>query len=271
MKYNYTPCYLKGMSHMNINQKYFQGKYRIINKNNLAKNCYDFTIHCPEIANIASVGQFAHILADGFSLRRPISICEIDKNNGTIRIVFEIRGEGTEVISKLTDLIDIIAPLGNGFTLLDKKKKAIVVGGGIGVPPLLEVTKHYDDPIAIIGFRSANAVILYDDFSKISNTILCTDDGTMGLKGFVTIALEEQLKDNSADIIYACGPHPMLKGIITLAQQYDVSCEVSLEERMGCGVGACLVCACKAVKNGKEYFAHVCKDGPAFKAEEVIL
>lgn len=254
---------------------YLNGKYRIVKKSAIAKNIYDFTVLCPDIADIAECGQFAHIKVDGFSLRRPISICEVDREKGTLRFVFEIRGEGTSELSKLNEnsLMDIIAPLGHGFTLLEKDKKAIVVGGGIGVPPMLQTAKHYgENATAIIGFRSANAVILKEDFEKIgAQTMLCTDDGTMGRKGFVTEALKERLESGNADIIYACGPKGMLKGIVELADKYNVRCEVSLEERMGCGVGACLVCACKTVKDGKEFYSHVCKDGPVFPADEVIL
>ncbi len=255
--------------------EYIQGNYRISKKQNIAINCYDFTIECPEIAKIAQAGQFAHVKVNGFTLRRPISICEVDRENGTIRIVFEVRGEGTKVMADLNvnTLIDIIAPLGKGFSLLDKSKKAIVIGGGIGVPPMLEVAKHYaQNATAIIGFRSANAVILNDDFKNVqANVMLCTDDGTMGQKGYVTSSLTNRLENGDADIIYACGPHMMLKGIIELAEKYNIRCEVSLEERMACGVGACLGCACKTVKDGNEYFAHVCKDGPVFDAKEVIL
>lgn len=252
-----------------------QGQYPIIKKENIAKNCYDFTVKCPDIAEGAVAGQFVHIKAEGFTLRRPISICEINKSEGTIRVIFEVRGDGTEKIANLNigSTMDIIAPLGNGFTLLDKTKKAIVVGGGIGVPPMVEVAKHYGkNATAIIGFRSANAVILNDDFKNIgSNVMLCTDDGTMGIKGYVSTALEERLKNDKADIIYACGPKMMLKSVIELADKYNVLCEVSLEERMACGVGACLGCACKTVKNGKEHMSHVCKDGPVFSSKEVIL
>lgn len=254
---------------------YKQGLYRIIKKQNIAKDCYDFTIYCPGIASVAQAGQFAHVKVNGFSLRRPISICEIDKINNTIRIVFEIRGEGTKVMSNLNEdmFIDIIAPLGHGFTLLQKDKKAIVIGGGIGVPPMVEVAKHYgENATAIIGFRSANAVILNNDFIKNgANTIVCTDDGTIGQKGFVTVSLEKHLQNEKADIIYACGPKAMLKGIIEIADKYSIQCEVSLEERMACGVGACLGCACKTIKNGEEHFSHVCKNGPVFNSKEVVL
>lgn len=255
--------------------EYKQGLYRIIKKQSIAKDCYDFTIYCPEIADITQAGQFAHVKVNGFSLRRPISICEVDKINNTIRLVFEVRGEGTKVMSNFNEdmFIDIIAPLGHGFTLLQEDKKAIVIGGGIGVPPMVEVAKHYGkNATAIIGFRSSNAVILNNDFIKYGvNTIVCTDDGTMGQKGFVTVSLEQHLQNEKADIIYACGPKGMLKGIIEIANKYSIRCEVSLEERMACGVGACLGCACKTVKNGEEHFLHVCKNGPVFDSKEVVL
>lgn len=255
--------------------KYVQGEYRVVSKKNLAKNVFDFTIDSKDIADLAQAGQFVHIKVDGFMLRRPISICEVNKENGTIRFVFEIRGEGTEKLSQVNkgDNLDVMGPLGKGFTILPADKKAVVVGGGIGVPPMVEVAKNYgENATAIIGFRSANAVILDEDFKNMgANLMLCTDDGTMGRKGFVTEALKERLEQGKVDIIQACGPHMMLKGVVALANEYGVPCEVSLEERMGCGVGACLVCACKTVKDGKEYLSHVCKDGPVFKAEDVIL
>ncbi|MEG0571203.1 MAG: dihydroorotate dehydrogenase electron transfer subunit [Oscillospiraceae bacterium] len=253
---------------------YIQALFPITKKSNLSKNCYSFTIKCPEIASIAQPGQFVHIKADGFMLRRPISICEIDKTLETIRIVLEIRGEGTEKIADLREgeLIDMIGPLGNGFSLLDRSKKIIAIGGGIGTPPMLEIAKRYNNSTAIIGFRNASAVILADDFKSYGiDTHICTDDGTMGFHGYVTTALSKQLEIEKPDIIFACGPHLMLKGIIEIANKNNIKCEVSLEERMGCGVGACLVCACKTVKNGEEYFAHVCKDGPVFDSKEVLL
>ncbi len=253
---------------------YTQGKYLIIDKKTIAKGMFDMTILCNEVALNARAGQFVHIKAPSFSMRRPISICEVDKEKETLRIVFEVRGKGTEEISQLNigDTIDMIAPLGNGFTLLSNDKKAITIGGGIGAPPMLEVAKYYgENCTAISGFRSASIVILEDDFKKIgANTIVCTDDGTYGKKGFVTEALKESIKTQKPDIIYACGPRPMLKAISEIASENNIECEVSLEERMGCGVGACLVCACKTKKNGEEHMSHVCKDGPVFNSKEVV-
>ena len=157
--------------------QYFQGKYPIISKKTLAKEIYDMEILCPDVAEEAQAGQFVNIKADGYMLRRPISICGIDKNKGILRVVFEVRGKGTKVISMLRegDMIDIVAPLGgHGFELLPKGKKAVIIGGGIGNPPMLEIAKHYGaDGTAISGFRNAAAVILQSDFAKTgAETIL---------------------------------------------------------------------------------------------------
>ncbi|MBR1738698.1 MAG: dihydroorotate dehydrogenase electron transfer subunit [Ruminococcus sp.] len=254
---------------------YRQGKYRITEKRNPAKGIFDIDILCPEIAELAQPGQFAQVAAEGFFLRRPISICEIDKARGTIRLVFEIRGKGTEKLSELNrdSLIDIIAPLGKGFTVLPEGKKCICVGGGIGVPPMVGIAAKYGaNAIAISGFRNMAAVILQEDFDRNGNsTILCTDDGSAGRKGFVTDALSDAIKEEKPDIIYACGPMPMLKGVAAIAKENGIECQVSLEQRMACGVGACLVCVCKTVKNGEEFNSHVCKDGPVFDSREVVF
>lgn len=166
----------------------------------------------------------------------------------------------------------MLAPLGHGFTVDESFKKVVLVGGGIGTPPMMPLAKIYGKKATVIsGFRSAEAVILQEDFKKTgAETILCTDDGTTGRKGFVTEPLKELLEQGSIDAVYACGPMPMLKNIASLADEANVYCEVSLEERMGCGIGACLVCACKTKKDGEEHFAHVCKNGPVFNAKEVI-
>lgn len=255
--------------------KYTQGKYIIIKKIAIAKQMYSFDILCPEVAEIAQPGQFVHIKVDGFTLRRPISICEINREKGTLRIVFEIRGEGTAAIANLNEgsLVDMLAPLGHGFTVNPDFKKVILIGGGIGTPPMLPLAQIYGEKATVItGFRSAGAVILEDDFKRTNaETIVCTDDGTFGIHGFVTQPFETLLGSGDVDAVYACGPMPMLKGISALCNEKGVKlCEISLEERMACGIGACLGCACKTKKNDEEYFAHVCKEGPVFNAEEVV-
>lgn len=255
--------------------KYTQGKYPILSKKTLAKEIYDLTILCPDVAEIAQAGQFVNVKAEGFMLRRPISICSINKEKGTIRIIFEVRGDGTKEMSKLSegDMIDIVAPLGGGSFRLEEYKTAVIIGGGIGVPPMLAVAEKFGaNGTVISGFRNAAAVILQEDFQDAgSETILCTDDGSAGKKGFVTDALNEVLQNKKPEVIYACGPKIMLKKIVEIAKAQGIPCQVSLEERMGCGVGACLVCACRTIRNGEEYYAHVCKDGPVFDSEEVIF
>lgn len=254
--------------------KYTQGNYIISQKTAIARNIFSYTVLCPEIARIAAPGQFVHIRANGFTLRRPISICGIDPEKGTLRIVFEIRGEGTDAISRLNtgDCIDMLAPLGHGFTIDPNFNKVVLIGGGIGTPPMLPLARIFGEKAVVIsGFRNASAAILQDDFARTgAQTILCTDDGSAGIHGFVTQPLGDLLKSEKIDAVYACGPTPMLKNIAAMCLESGIFCEISLEERMACGIGACLGCACKTKRNDEEYFAHVCKDGPVFKAEEVL-
>jgi len=254
---------------------YRQGKYPIIARRTLAKGIFDIEIYCPEIAAEAKAGQFVQAAAEGFFLRRPISICDINKENGSIRLVFEVRGKGTDKLSELNrgSLIDIIAPLGNGFKVLEKGKKCVCIGGGIGTPPMLGIAKEYGENATVIsGFRNMAAVILQEDLRSCgAHTILCTDDGSAGRKGFVTDALTQILANEKPDIIYACGPMIMLKNITKMAADSGIFCQVSLEQRMACGVGACLVCVCRTVKDGEDFNSHVCKDGPVFDSREVVF
>lgn len=255
---------------------YFCSKYRILDKQKIAADTYSYIISCPEAAAAAKAGQFVHIRAEGYTLRRPISICEIDRSKGTIRIVFEVRGGGTDKMSQLSvgDDIDMIAPLGNGFTIkeIPENKNVIVVGGGIGVPPMCGVTSCYKNVKAIIGFRSKDKVILEEDLKRLgADVTVCTDDGSYGYNGVVTNPLEEELKKGIAAMIYACGPTPMLKAVVNSAKKYNIPCEVSLEQRMACGVGACVGCACNINRNGENLVLRVCKDGPVFNGEEVVF
>lgn len=245
----------------------------ITEREEIARGVFDFRIYCPEICSKALPGQFCHIGVPGFSLRRPISICGIDKERGELRVVFEVRGEGTRALSQLTkgENIDLLAPLGKGFTLLPADKRAAVIGGGIGVPPLLEVARHYRDNCnAVLGFRDREHVLLDLDFASVCDTVTCTDDGSYGVEGTVLPALESLLQGCALDIIYACGPRPMLREAAALAARYGVRMQVSMEERMGCGVGACLTCSCKIHGNGGEQYARVCKDGPVFESADII-
>lgn len=254
---------------------YLQGLFPILKKSALCKDTYSFTVAAPEIAALAAEGMFVHIRAAGHTLRRPISICEIDKSAGTLRLVLEVRGSGTAEIAGLSEgeNIDIMGPLGNGFGLVPAGRKVALVGGGIGTPPLLALAAHYgSDCTAILGYRDLSRAILLEDFEKhCAKTIVATEDGSRGVKGYVTAPLLELIAADKPDIIYACGPTPMLEAVAAAANENGIECQLSIEERMACGVGACLVCACKIARENGVQTLHVCKDGPVFSAKEVVF
>ncbi len=263
------------MGRMKHSMKYDTQFCRLLRKIERRPGIFDFTVENREFAAEAQPGQFAHLLVPGKPLRRPISICDADPWQGILRLVFQVRGEGTEILSRFKEgqYLDILAPLGHGFTLGASSRKAVFVGGGIGVPPLLFAAKPFGkNATVILGFRNKDAVILKEDFERAGcRVILCTDDGSAGLHGLVIEPLKEVL-EQPKDVVFACGPTPMLKGVAKEAKDRGVACQLSLEERMGCGVGACLVCACKIKKaGGEETYLHVCKDGPVFSAEEVLF
>lgn len=252
-----------------------QGVFPIVKKTRLTDTAFDIWVAAQGVAQHARAGQFVGIICDGKPLRRPISICEIDAVNGAIRLVFEIRGAGTQWLAQQEkgDKLDILGPLGNGFPTFDKETKAVFVGGGIGVPPLLETCRPYGkNADAFLGFRSReNQILLHDFQSSCRNVQVATEDGTMGIKGYVTDALRARLESEPCDVVLACGPKPMLKAVSALAEAFGVDCYVSLEERMGCGVGACLVCSCGIREtDGGTHYKRVCKDGPVFHAQEVV-
>ena len=237
-------------------------------KYQLTPTIYDFRLKNEELAELTRPGQFVHILIPGKTLRRPISVCDVE--NGEIRIVFEVRGEGTAILAECNtgSLINIIAPLGNGFET-DKTKKTVFIGGGIGVPPMLYSAKNGGEGSVVInGFRDKSAVILSKDFRSTGLRVIeTTDNGSYGIHGFVTEPLKEVIAD--MDRVCACGPMPMLKNIAKIAKEFNKPCFVSLEQRMACGVGACLGCAV-AIKDGDSIrYKHVCKEGPVFSGEEV--
>lgn len=243
----------------------------VLSRRELAPGIVDYQVSCPELAAQALPGQFVHIRVPGYTLRRPISICRIDKAAGTIRLVMEVRGEGTAILSQVEEggALDLLGPLGNGFSLPAPGARVIVVGGGIGVPPLLGVAAQLGEKaIAVLGFRNKDAVILEEDFQAAgAKTFIATDDGSYGHHGLVT----DLCQDQGFDCVMACGPAPMLKAVKALAEQRGVPCYVSVEERMACGIGACLGCAVALNKeDGTPYFGHVCKDGPVFESHRVV-
>lgn len=253
---------------------YQQGLYPILIKKELNPGFFDLRLDVSSAEHRPQPGQFAHILCGEKVLRRPISICDYQPDTGMLRLVFEVRGEGTLWLSQRQagEALDVLFPIGHGFELGSSEQKTVVIGGGIGVPPLLYAARHYEkNTDAILGFRNESACILVDDFRQTTDqTLVSTDDGSVGHHGLVTDLLAKRLKEKPCDLILACGPLPMLKGIAALAQQHDVACQVSLEERMGCGIGACLGCACRTKTPQGETYTHVCKNGPVYRAEEVV-
>ncbi|MDR0288204.1 MAG: dihydroorotate dehydrogenase electron transfer subunit [Clostridiales bacterium] len=233
----------------------------------LTEDIFQVTIDVSSFKEKPLPGQFLNIkcgLGLEAFLRRPISIYDFDPIKDELNFVFQIRGKGTAILAKTKkgDLLDIMGPLGTNFYISDKKCNIAVVGGGIGIFPLYYLMKEsrLTKNRCYLGFRSKDAVILEDEFAAVSDLTVSTDDGSYGKKGFVTELLAAELKSGyRPDIIYTCGPEPMMMGVVKLAEQYGIKCQLSLEGRMGCGIGACLVCACR-LKGGE--YGHVCKDGP---------
>jgi dihydroorotate dehydrogenase electron transfer subunit len=253
-------------------KKYDVRSCTILNKKRLAEDVYDITVEAGELAGVARPGQFAQIAVPGKTLRRPISICGIDRGNRTLRFVFQVRGEGTAILAgfRQGDALDILAPLGNGFDLGDPSRRALFVGGGIGLPPLLGAAKPFrGNAVVAAGFRNGDTVILKEDFETCGCEMrIATDDGSFGHHGLVT----ELLDGLSFDAVFACGPLPMLRAVCALAKERGVPCQVSMEERMACGIGACLGCAVKLRgPDGAAYYGHVCKDGPVFDSSVLFL
>jgi len=245
----------------------------------LAKSIYKMTIKSDYVSQNAMPGQFVNVkCCEGINalLRRPISICKVDKDRNTFDIVFQIKGIGTKYLSQKSvgSDIDLVAPLGTGFDIDTKNKKIAVVGGGIGIFPLFYILREIKDAEkrSYLGFRNKDFVVLLDEFRSNCNELnISTDDGSMGYKGLVTDILEKDIKTCGLDIIYTCGPMPMIKKVVEIAHKNNIKCQVSMEQRMGCGIGACLVCACKTKKEDGWQYSHVCKDGPVFWSDEVIF
>lgn len=249
--------------------KYDVRKYPLMSNSEIADGIFDMRLKYDNNALPALCGQFAHVYVPSKTLRRPISICNVD--NGIMRLVYQVKGEGTRLMSQMKkgEDVDLLAPLGNGFKIKNGKRYCLI-GGGIGVPPMLYTAKQTENPLVITGFRNKSLVILQDDFKKAgAELVLVTDDGSAGERGFVTDILKNRI--NEIDEVCACGPTPMLKAVADLCREFSKPCQISLEERMACGIGACLGCAVKVISDGKEVMHHVCKNGPVFNAEEVVF
>ena len=239
-----------------------QSIFSIVKNEKIANDVYLMVLK-GDTSDITAPGQFVNIKLDGLYLRRPISVCDYD--NETLTLIYKAVGRGTEMMSEMTaGELDILTGLGNGYTIDDTSDKVLVIGGGVGVPPMYnlakELKKSGKEVIAILGFNSASDVFFEKEFSDVcDNVYVTTADGSYATKGFVT----DVLGDLSYDYFYTCGPEPMLKAL------YDstvTSGQFSFEERMGCGFGACMGCSCKTKYGNK----RICKDGPVLVKEEII-
>ena len=243
---------------------YKKDKYKIKSNKQIAKDVYEMILE-GSTEYISKPGQFINIELDQFYLRRPISICEY--GDKYIKIIYKVVGEGTEYLSSLNigKELDILTGLGNGFDTTKSGEKPLLIGGGVGTPPMYQLCKNLinerKDVTVVLGFNSKDDVFYEEEFKKLGAKVyITTVDGSYGQKGFVTDAIKVL---NNYTYFYACGPKPMLKAVY---DETKTSGELSFEERMGCGVGACMGCTCKTKSGSK----RICLNGPILKKEEVI-
>ena len=245
----------------------------VYSQEELAPEIYSMWI-TTEAAKEARPGQFISVYSKDGSrlLPRPISICEADADEGRLRIVYRIAGVGTKEFSSFEsgDSIEIMGPLGNGFP--QEGENVFLIGGGIGIPPMLELAKNLNcEKQMVLGYRDEN-LFLKDEFEAYGEVFVATEDGSVGTKGNVLDAIREN--GLTADVMYACGPTRMLRALKQYAEQHNIRCYVSLEEKMACGIGACLACVCQSKEVDHHSNVHnkrICKDGPVFLAQEVDL
>lgn len=253
---------------------------KLVKKEQLKQDIFKFSVEAKNMAQNSKPGNFVEIKVSDTTepfLRRPISIYNVDKENGIIEFIFQVKGKGTEILAKKSegDLIDIIGPLGNGTFKFENFKKIAIIGGGIGIFPLYELAKNAKEVADVnvyLGFRNKELVVLEEEFSKVSNKLtITTDDGSYKTKGFAINEMKKDIEEEKVDCIYACGPLPMLKAVREYAIQENIPCQISLEEKMGCGIGACLGCAVRLANTEEPKYLHVCKAGPVFEAKDVEI
>ena len=248
----------------------------VISQDCIAKDIYSLWLKTDKIAAQARPGQFVSVYCNdgGHLLPRPISLCEINQEKGTLRLVYRVVGKGTEMFAALKagDSVEVLGPLGNGFPMEEAEgKRVFLIGGGIGVPPMLETAKQLKgEPVLVMGYR--DELFPTDEMKKAGELVIATEDGSAGTKGNVLDAIREN--DLKADMIFACGPKPMLRALKAYGLENNIPCYVSMEERMACGVGACLGCVCQSTEvddHSQVKNKRVCKDGPVFLSTEVEL
>lgn len=251
----------------------------LVKKEKVIDGIYKFSVKSPEIAKEAKAGQFLEIKVSETGepfLRRPISIFNIDGE--IVEFIFQVKGKGTELLAKRKegDKIDIIGPLGYGCFNVQEYNNVAIIGGGIGTYPLYELTKELKGKANLnlyLGFRDKSLVTCEKEFEEIglNKLVITTDDGSYKEKGFAIDFMKKDIEEHKVDMIFACGPLPMLKAVREYAIENDIPCQISLEERMGCGIGACLGCAVKVISGAESRFGHVCKEGPVFNAKDVEI
>ncbi|MBR5874650.1 MAG: dihydroorotate dehydrogenase electron transfer subunit [Oscillospiraceae bacterium] len=238
--------------------------YTVLENKKIAKDVFLMVLE-GDTQYITAPGQFINILVEGFYLRRPISICDWDDK--TITIIYKVVGKGTEAMAEMLPgkKLDILTGLGNGFTAKEGSEKPLVIGGGVGAPPMYGVAKHLMEkgakPTVILGFTSKDDVFYEEEFKALGCEVyVTTNDGSYGTKGFVTDVIKNL---EGYDYFYTCGPLPMLKAV---AMGTECSGQLSFEERMGCGFGGCMGCSCKTLTGNK----RICTEGPVLLKEEII-
>ncbi|MCS5695993.1 dihydroorotate dehydrogenase electron transfer subunit [Desulfofundulus thermocisternus] len=256
---------------------------RIIKQEQVGLGQYRMNLYAPEIASRAVPGQFVYIRCSSSLdplLRRPLSIHGVNRERGELLLLYQVIGRGTSLLAakRQGDQLPVMGPLGRGFTLPEPERRVILVGGGIGVAPLVflgnELVRRKNPVLMLVGARSIHHLPLgREGGNNIPfNVTVATDDGTCGYHGPVTDLLERALAGREVDMVYACGPGGMLRRTAMLLARYGLPGEFSLEERMGCGVGACLSCVCKTTGEGERPFRYrrVCVEGPVFRADQLL-
>lgn len=247
---------------------------KIVKKQEIAPGIIDVTVKNAQLTADVQPGQFIHIKCGdetAMPLRRPISICDV--NGDELRFIFQVKGAGTAALAQLEGELDIMGPLGNPFTVdNDTYRQPALIGGGIGTYPLYLLGRKLQNPKVYLGFRTKELVTLEDEFRTLDDDAkICTDDGSYGYKCFAITPLEMDIKAGKVDIIYACGPLPMLKSVKQVADKHHIKCQISMEQRMGCGIGACLTCSCETTSPGTWKYKRVCKNGPVFWSDDLVL
>ncbi|NLG37363.1 MAG: dihydroorotate dehydrogenase electron transfer subunit [Clostridiales bacterium] len=257
-------------------KKRFEGALTAVRE--VARDIFELTVESDLARTPSLPGQFVHVAVPGgdLLLRRPISLYDVDRTAGVFRLIVQQKGEGTARLCALAPgaKLDLLGPLGRGFTLPAGARRVALAGGGIGAAPLCYCLRKWPgvEFEMFVGFRGAQYAYGLHEFGARSRLYAASDDGSLGQKGFVTELLAQRLEQQSFDAVLACGPLPMLRALArVMAAHPDIPCQISLEERMGCGVGACRVCACRIREAGEERYMRVCRDGPVFPIEKVVL